>query len=329
MNEIISNEAYEQAYTLHRRIVVNAQAAQDSLFEVCKGLKEMRDKELFKELGYENFKDYSSAELGMTSRNANRYISIAEMVEKSGTSMSPNIGTTRLYLLSTLAEDDRKEVAESTDLEHISVRELQKKIDDLKAEKESIKQEAELDRKEQERANELAQSFKAECKRRAEEQDRLEELVSKLQEDIKILEARPVEVAVENDPEAEKQLAEKEQQLKELQKQLKDIKKSLKDEKQASASAMQEALDKQAAEHKSETDRLTAEMAELERQLAVKPKEIRVTVDEDKVTFKIKLSTAYEALMPAAQFAAASENEEFKVKLIALLDAARKIVEKE
>ncbi|MBR1382367.1 MAG: hypothetical protein IJ555_00915, partial [Ruminococcus sp.] len=90
MNEIISNEAYEQAYTLHRRIVVNAQAAQDSLFEVCKGLKEMRDKELFKELGYENFKDYSSAELGMTSRNANRYISIAEMVEKSGTSMSPN-----------------------------------------------------------------------------------------------------------------------------------------------------------------------------------------------------------------------------------------------
>ena len=322
MNEIISNEAYEQAYTLHRRIVVNAQSAQDSLFEVCKGLKEMRDKELFKELGYENFKDYSSAELGMTSRNANRYISIAEMVEKSGTSMSPNIGTTRLYLLSTLAEDDRKEVAESTDLEHISVRDLQKKIDELKAEKETAAQEAEAAKRKESKAFEQLSIVKTDS-------EMLSKKVQELQAELKELEARPVEVAVENDPEAEKQLAEKEQQLKELQKQLKDVKKSLKDEKQASASAMQEALDKQAAEHKSETDRLTAEMAELERQLAVKPKEIRVTVDEDKVTFKIKLSTAYEALMPAAQFAAASENEEFKVKLIALLDAARKIVEKE
>jgi len=322
MNELI-NADYERAYTLHRRIVINAQTAQESLFEVCKGLKEMRDTELFKELGYKNFKDYSQAELGMTSRNANRYISIAEMVGKSGTSMSPNIGTTRLYLLSTLAEEDRKEVAESIDLENTSVRELQKKIDDLKAEKEYIKHEAELDRKEQKRANELAQSFKEECRRRAEEQERLEGLVSKLQEDIKDLEARPVEVAVEKDPETEKKLAKKEEDLKKLKDKLKRAQDELSKEKES----VQAALDKQAAEHKSETDKLAAEKAELERQLAVKPKEIRVTVDEDKVTFKIKLSTAYEALMPAAQFAASSGNDEFKAKLNALLDAARKVVE--
>lgn len=323
MNEVVTNENYERAYTLHRRIVINAQTAQESLFEVCKGLKEMRDTELFKELGYKNFKDYSQAELGMTSRNANRYISIAEMVGKSGTSMSPNIGTTRLYLLSTLAEEDRKEVTESIDLENTSVRELQKKIDDLKAEKEYIKHEAELDRKEQERANELAQSFKEECRRRAEEQERLEDLVSKLQEDIKGLEARPVEVAVEKDPETEKKLAKKEEDLKKLKDKLKRAQDELSKEKES----VQAALDKQAAEHKSETDKLAAEKAELERQLAVKPKEIRVTVDEDKVTFKIKLSTAYEALMPAAQFAAQSGNDEFKAKLNALLDAARKVVE--
>ncbi|MBR1382813.1 MAG: hypothetical protein IJ555_03240, partial [Ruminococcus sp.] len=101
----------------------------------------------------------------------------------------------------------------------------------------------------------------------------------------------------------------------------------LKDEKRASADAVKEALDKQAAAHKTETDKLSAEKAELERQLAVKPKEIKVTVDEDKVTFKIKLSTAYEALMPAAQYAAQSGSDEFKAKLLSLLDAARKVVE--
>lgn len=327
MNEIISNEAYEQAYTLHRRIVINAQTAQESLFEVCKGLKEMRDRELYKELGYENINEYSQAELGMTDRNVRRYISVAEMVESERTPVSANLGITKLYLLSTLTEEERKEVVETTDLEATSKRDLEEKIKSLKEEKDAIEKEAELDRKEQERANELCQSFKAECKRRAEEQERLEGLVQKLQDDIKALEARPVEVAVEKDPEAEKQLAEKEQALKDLKKQLTDVKKSLKDEKQASASAVQEALEKQASEHKTETDKLIAEKAELERQLSVKPKEIRVTVDEDKVTFKIKLSTAYEALMPAAQFAAQSGNEEFKTKLLALLEAARKVVE--
>ena len=301
MNELIDTE-YERAYTLHRRIVINAQSAQESLFEVCKGLKEMRDTELFKELGYKNFKEYSQAELGMTSRNANRYISIAEMIEKSGTSMSPNIGTTRLYLLSTLAEEDREKVAESTNLETVSVRDLQKKIDELKAEKEA-------------------------SDKKAEEAEELSEEIELLRAEIKELEARPVEVAVEKDPEAEKKLAKKEEDLKKLKDKLKKAQDELAKEKATAADAVQTALDKQAADHKAETDKLSKEKAELERQLTVKPKEIRVTVDEDKVTFKIKLSTAYEALMPAAQFAAQSGNEEFKAKLLSLLDAARKVVE--
>ena len=50
-------------------------------------------------------------------------------------------------------------------------------------------------------------------------------------------------------------------------------------------------------------------------------------MDEDKVAFKIKLSTAYEALMPAAQYAADSDKQEFKDKLLALLEAARKVVD--
>lgn len=295
--EIIADDKYTAAYTLHRRIVVNAQSAQESLFEVCKGLKEMRDKELYKELGYENFKDYSQAELGMTSRNANRYISIAEMVDSSGTSMSPNIGTTRLYLLSTLAEEDRKEITETTDLEQISVRELQKKIDELKAEKEQA---------EVSRDFEAAEHIKV-----SNENSNNKAKIVELEDKIKELESRPVEVAVEKDKEAEKQIAE-------LRSQLEETKEKLRDEQAAAKNDIKKALDEQAAEHKKETDKLRD-------QLAKKPKEIKVPVDEAKVEFKIRLTSAYEPLMRAAETARASE--EFKEKFLQLLDAARKAVE--
>lgn len=299
MNELINTE-YERAYTLHRRIVINAQSAQESLFEVCKGLKEMRDKELYKELGYENINLYAQTELGMTDRNVRRYVSVAEMVESERTPVSENLGITKLYLLSALSEDERREVIETTDVEAASKRELEEKIKQLKAEKEA-------------------------SDKKAEQADNLSEEISRLREEIKQLEARPVEVAVEKDSEAEKKLAKKEEDLKKLIEKLKKAQDELAREKES----VQAALDKQAAEHKSETDRLAAEKAELEKQLAVKPKEIRVTVDEDKVTFKIKLSTAYEALMPAARFAAESGNEEFRSKMIALLDAAKRVVEGE
>lgn len=55
MNEVVLSEDYNKAVSLTRRICANAQAAQDSLFEVCKGLKEMHDSKLYKELGYQNF----------------------------------------------------------------------------------------------------------------------------------------------------------------------------------------------------------------------------------------------------------------------------------
>ena len=49
---VIVSEDYTRAVTLTRSIIANAQAAQQSLYEVCKGLKEMRDGKLYKELGH-------------------------------------------------------------------------------------------------------------------------------------------------------------------------------------------------------------------------------------------------------------------------------------
>ena len=56
---------YGKALELHNKILVSAQLAQNSLWDMCAGLKEMRDGKLYRELGYKNFEDYCGAEFNI------------------------------------------------------------------------------------------------------------------------------------------------------------------------------------------------------------------------------------------------------------------------
>jgi hypothetical protein len=170
------SKTYNQAVALHRRIMANAQSAQESLYEVCKGLKEMRDSKLYKVLEYRTFEEYCETEVGIKHSQAYKFIAIAENMPEDFIHSSGKIGVTKLALLCTLSEDQREEITETTDLATTSVKELEKKIADLKAEKETAE-------------NELC-----EAKRRT--QNLLKknvELVKQVEE----LENRPVEVAVQ------------------------------------------------------------------------------------------------------------------------------------
>ena len=53
MNELSAE--YIKAAELDRRIKTSAQLAQQSLYDMCMGFKEMRDSRLYKELGYSDF----------------------------------------------------------------------------------------------------------------------------------------------------------------------------------------------------------------------------------------------------------------------------------
>lgn len=57
MSELIISEQHRQAVELHQKIMISANLAQQNLFEMCTGLKTMRDNKLYKELGYSNFED--------------------------------------------------------------------------------------------------------------------------------------------------------------------------------------------------------------------------------------------------------------------------------
>lgn len=191
---------YTEAFNLNARIRISAQMAQQNLYEVCKGLKEMRDGKLYKELGYQNFEDYCENEVGISREHARRYITIIEQFGENATSMW-QIGATKLMLLAKLDEPQREEIQQTTDLESVSVRELKNQIEELKAGSDKLKSENIT------LADKLDTTNK-ECIRVGQQRgelinqrDRLKEQVSELESQIQELESRPVEVAVQVDTE--------------------------------------------------------------------------------------------------------------------------------
>lgn len=167
-----------------------AQHAQQSLYEMCAGFKEMRDSKLYKELGYSDFGDYCEKEVGITRQQVYRYIAIISKLPSDFVKSTLQIGTEKLYLLSTLSENERAEITENTDIEDVSTRELKKQIQQLKADKDKAVAEKSAAEAES-AARKDAVSALEKAKRE------LEGRITELESDIKELENRPVETAVE------------------------------------------------------------------------------------------------------------------------------------
>lgn len=173
---------YTEAYNLNVRICINAQMAQQNLYEMCKGLKEMRDSKLYKELGYSTFEDYCEQETGFKRSQVYNYISIVEKLPEDFVQSIGQIGMTKALILTKLSEDERTEIAEKNDLETTSVRELERQIKEIQAEKDKA----------------VADKSAAEAKASASTQrvESLSQQITSLEAEIKELESRPIEVAV-------------------------------------------------------------------------------------------------------------------------------------
>lgn len=191
MNEVVSDE-YIQAVQLNRSIIANAQAAQTSLYEVCKGLKKMRDGKLYKELGYKNFEEYCETEVGISRKQCYKYIAIVERLGDDFVAPGrQNLGVKKLYLLSTLSEDERQEIKERVEVEDVTTRQLKAEIDKLKDENKKVAENAEsriiaLQTRLDDTGNAMRKATA--------EANGLAEKNSELERQIKELESRPIEV---------------------------------------------------------------------------------------------------------------------------------------
>ena len=126
------NRSYSKALELHNKILVSAQLAQQNLWDMCSGLKEMRDGKLYKELGYQNFEEYCEKEHGFSRSNAHKYISIVEKINLENVSPVKHFGLRKLYLLSTLSESEQEKITEENDVESMTVKQLEAEIKNLR-----------------------------------------------------------------------------------------------------------------------------------------------------------------------------------------------------
>lgn len=173
---------YTEAYNLNVRICINAQMAQQNLYEMCKGLKEMRDSKLYKELGYSTFEDYCEQETGFKRSQVYSYIAVAEKLPPDFVQSTGQIGVQKLYLLARISEEEREQITSGTDLESATVKQLEQQVKQLRADKDKA----------------VADKSAAEAKASASTQraESLSQQITSLEAEIKELESRPIEVAV-------------------------------------------------------------------------------------------------------------------------------------
>lgn len=279
MNELSAE--YIRAAELDRRIKTSAQLAQQSLYDMCMGFKEMRDSRLYKELGYSDFGDYCEKETGFSRMNVYNYIRVAEKLPQDFVNSSLQIGVKKLTLLAKLSDEERTELAENIDLESTTVKELKAKIDILQNER---------DRAMESNAEASHQVFMADKKVLE-----MKNKVTQLEAEIKELENRPIEVAVETDS---KEVANLKDAMRRVdldwsEKYSKLEEDSLKDRRELLQKAEQAEKDKQ--------DKLSQLRAELDRTKAEYEKKLSgkaeiTSTQDDKAIFKAYLSTAVDSV---------------------------------
>jgi len=285
MNELSAE--YIKAAELDRRIKTSAQLAQQSLYDMCMGFKEMRDSRLYKELGYSDFGDYCEKETGFSRMNVYNYIRVAEKLPQDFVNSSLQIGVKKLTLLAKLSDEERTELAENIDLESTTVKELKAKIDILQNER---------DRAMESNAEASHQVFMADKKVLE-----MKNKVTQLEAEIKDLESRPIEVAVETDS---KEVANLKDAMRRVdldwsEKYSKLEEDSLKDRRELLQKAEQAEKDKQ--------DKLSQLREELDRTKAEYEKKLAGKVDtapvqDDKAIFKAYLSTAVDSVTRLVDF---------------------------
>lgn len=285
MNEISSD--YIKAAELDRRIKTSAQLAQQSLYDMCMGFKEMRDSRLYKELGYSDFGEYCEQETQINRQNVYKYIKVAENLPSEFVSSGRQIGIKKLYLLSSLSDEERTELAENIDLESTTVKELKAKIDILQNER---------DRAMESNAEASHQVFMADKKVLE-----MKNKVTQLEAEIKELESRPIEVAVETDS---KEVANLKDAMRRVdldwsEKYSKLEEDSLKDRRELLQKAEQAEKDKQ--------DKLSQLREELDRTKAEYEKKLAENaparlVQDDKAVFKAYLSNAVDSVTRLVDF---------------------------
>lgn len=292
-----------KAKDLDRRIKVSAQLAQQSLYDMCTAIKEMRDSKLYKELGYQNFEDYCEQEVGIKHSQAYRFISVAEKFDVNSFPSMGKIGMTKLSLLAELDEPTRTEIIENTDLENTTVRELKGRIKALEQQADNAQAIADKLTKSENKAW-------GEVSKLQTDSEMQKDKIAQLEQQIKELESRPIEVITNDSDEVRRLKLAMEKLNADIAKE--DARKDMEDKmfRDQLREEYEAALYKAQTEHEEELQGLRESLAAAKANSAAE--------DKEKQDFKALLTNAVDSIKRLTAFVQEHDNEEYKSRLAQL-----------
>ena len=283
LNNIPSMTAEQQeAAAMHFEIVQAAKTAVNSLLDLGRKLKRMRDSGRYKDLGFASFAEYTEAAVGIKQRQAYNYIQVVESLPARLIEENAAAGVTKLALLAKLNPEDREDLTGDT-LANITVSELKKLVE----ERDAMAQQLNLfqqDEQVETVAEVEAEPLDADTIRQQAEEETRRKLEAEFAEERAKLEAAHAAAINEATLKAEKAAAAEVRKAKADAKQ-KAQEETAKQVAQARQEAAQEAAARQEAKDRAALEQAQQAEAEARERAETMAKQMEAGSDEDGVRF--------------------------------------------
>lgn len=236
---LAADQRESAAKELHEKIVGDANRVVFALCDLAEHLKIMRDCRLYEDLGLGSFEEYVESRVGLKQRQAYNYISAYERLGPKVLRENGSLGITKLNLLAEVSAPDRAEFLEENDLAGMTVQQVKELVQKTKDQGEQLG---------------LLQNALTEAQNREDGLQKLadsrKEKIAELNRNLEELENRPVEVAVPEITEADREKIRAEIQAEFDREQEKSLKKldTLKQELEAAKSSAEKLAEEKAAE---------------------------------------------------------------------------------
>lgn len=316
------SEIKKEAVELHLEIKKNAELTAAALVEFCKGLKKMRDKKLYVQLGCESFAEYAKKAFNIEQRQAYNYIQALERLGEPILQSNANLGITKLNILSEIPRLELEQFVEENNVAEMSTKQLKEAVEKATKAEEQLT----FMYEEREKLKEEIDELRADQDDRSKEIEEYENIINSLKQELKEEKSKPVPtVKQELTPEEIKKLTEKavSDERKKLEKDKADAVAGLKKQLKAAEEQGKKQVAEVEEKYKSVISSAEKDKADIAAKLAQVEKNSKVTANPDALKFKIYFDAAQNNILELKKIISSVDEEtakKFKEAMSALAD---------
>lgn len=320
------SEIKREAVELHLEIKKNAELTAAALVEFCKGLKKMRDKKLYIELGCETFAEYAKKAFNIEQRQAYNYIQALERLGEPILQSNANLGITKLNILSEISRLELEQFVEENNVAEMSTKQLKEAVEKATKAEEQLTFMTE----ENEKLKEELDEIKEESGDFFNQITAYEKIIADLKKELREEKNRPVPtVKQELTPDEIKKLTENavNDERKKLEKDNADevarLKKQLKEAEEQGKKQVEEVENK----YKSIITSAEKDKADIAAKLADLEKNSKVTANPEALKFKIYFEAAQSNIAEMKKIISSVDDETAEKFKNAVSELAKRLTE--